>query len=129
MNRQNMETWIKALESGNYSQARRVLHDGEGFCCLGVLCDINGVEWVQDEIGDFGYNDGEHHRGFPGQPVMDWLDLDLQELRIPMSSLSLEQLDRLGPVGSNPRISVAALNDYHFTFAEIAAVLRKEFLK
>jgi len=130
MNRENMLTWIEALESEQYPQTQRTMYNGEGFCCLGVLCDINGVEWKQDSTGDFGYSDGEFHRGFPGQSVMDWLDVDLQKLRIPVTCLSPDQFDRLGSLGDHhPRISVASLNDYGFSFTEIAALLRKEFIK
>lgn len=32
--------WVKALRSGEYKQCRSGMHDGEGFCCLGVLHDI-----------------------------------------------------------------------------------------
>ena len=32
--------WVAALRSGNYEQGRRYLRWGEGFCCLGVLCDL-----------------------------------------------------------------------------------------
>lgn len=31
---------IEALTSGKYSQTTGTLKDGQGYCCLGVLCDI-----------------------------------------------------------------------------------------
>jgi hypothetical protein len=35
--------WVAALRSGEYDQTQEKLFDGEnGFCCLGVLCDIQG---------------------------------------------------------------------------------------
>jgi len=34
------EKWINALRSGEYEQIRGALRREEGFCCLGVLCDI-----------------------------------------------------------------------------------------
>jgi hypothetical protein len=45
--------WVGALRSGEYKQAKGVLHDNVGFCCLGVLCDIhrketNSSTWVAD---------------------------------------------------------------------------------
>lgn len=38
---------IAALRSGDYKQIRKRLHDGEdGYCCLGVACDVSGLgEW------------------------------------------------------------------------------------
>ena len=32
--------WIQALESGDYPQGKGKLRAAEGFCCLGVLCDL-----------------------------------------------------------------------------------------
>lgn len=37
--------WVKALRSGKYSQAKDALKCGGGFCCLGVLADIQGAVW------------------------------------------------------------------------------------
>lgn len=58
MKQEFVKPWTDALRSGEYQQATGVLkrvepEDGElvvkGFCCLGVLCDINkdavGGEW------------------------------------------------------------------------------------
>lgn len=38
--------WVKALRGRKYKQAVGVLHNDGGFCCLGVLCDALGAEWV-----------------------------------------------------------------------------------
>lgn len=41
-----IETWLAALESGDYKQTTKVLHrkgvgkKPDSFCCLGVLCDL-----------------------------------------------------------------------------------------
>jgi hypothetical protein len=32
--------WVKALESGQYKQTRATLHDKNGYCCLGVACEV-----------------------------------------------------------------------------------------
>ena len=32
--------WVAALRSGDYKQTRETLRDCDGFCCLGVLCDL-----------------------------------------------------------------------------------------
>ena len=37
--------WVKALRSGKYKQCQKRLYDGEGYCCLGVLCKILGKEF------------------------------------------------------------------------------------
>lgn len=44
-----VKRWATALRSGEYKQGSGALRisgtDTEEYCCLGVLCDIVGVEW------------------------------------------------------------------------------------
>lgn len=40
MNKEVKEKWIAALRSGNYKQCKGMLRSSDGFCCLGVLCDV-----------------------------------------------------------------------------------------
>ena len=48
------EKWVAALRSGEYQQTTEVLHDDNGFCCLGVLTELyrqeHGGEW--EKISD-----------------------------------------------------------------------------
>ena len=47
--------WVEALRSGEYKQKAGTLRYRDGFCCLGVLCDISKTgEWVK-EGGDWRY--------------------------------------------------------------------------
>lgn len=56
VNEVNMAKWIVALRSGKYRQAFRALHTPNGFCCMGVACDISGLgEWVADQKGMLSY--------------------------------------------------------------------------
>lgn len=34
------DIWVEALRSGKYNQGKGFLKTDNGFCCLGVLCDI-----------------------------------------------------------------------------------------
>lgn len=43
--------WVKALRSGDYEQTTCALRVGDGFCCLGVLADIQGATWKHDGSG------------------------------------------------------------------------------
>lgn len=38
--------WVAALRSGKYKQAKKKLHNSRtgGFCCLGVACDLAGID-------------------------------------------------------------------------------------
>lgn len=47
VDRDHVRLWVDALRSGLYEQARGKLSDGDGYCCLGVACEVamaNGVE-------------------------------------------------------------------------------------
>lgn len=41
--------WLTALRSGDYPQSRSDLKNQNGFCCLGVLADLQKPEWVLAE--------------------------------------------------------------------------------
>ena len=36
--------WVAALRSGKYKQQKGTLRGSRGYCCIGVLCAINGVD-------------------------------------------------------------------------------------
>lgn len=46
MKKKIADKWIEALHSGEYEQTTGKLHTNEGFCCLGVLCDLAVKEGV-----------------------------------------------------------------------------------
>ena len=44
--------WVDALRSGKYKQAKEALKTTTGaMCCLGVLCELAGVEWEKSGVG------------------------------------------------------------------------------
>jgi hypothetical protein len=46
--------WIAALRSGEYRQAQNGLRTSDGYCCLGVLCDIVDPDgWSQTNVGAY----------------------------------------------------------------------------
>lgn len=60
------QQWIEALRSGKYEQTKEALHSGDGYCCLGVLCDISRLgSWegenyeVPDDLGELRTLKGE----------------------------------------------------------------------
>ena len=76
--KRNVQRWIQALRSGEYQQTRGQLnHPTEGYCCLGVLCELQGIpsrntgSYVEYQFGDI-FNSGgipmdtfEKMTGFP----------------------------------------------------------------
>lgn len=53
MDQKLKKKWVEALTSGKYQQAKSRLKDHSGFCCLGVLRDVNDpYDNEQDEIDE-----------------------------------------------------------------------------
>jgi hypothetical protein len=130
--------WITALRSGDYEQTHRRLADRDGYCCLGVLCEIA----VQDQVvfsstGPSGIkvytsklNSLDIEEAIPPTAVKDWAGLPDQ------NPIFLFQADRL-PAGTydstyvtdgKVSVSLSALNDsFGFTFDMIADVIEENF--
>ncbi len=43
--------WVEALRSGKYQQGRQYLNKDGKFCCLGVLCEIEGLRAEVSPLG------------------------------------------------------------------------------
>jgi hypothetical protein len=112
MNPQIKQKWVDALRSGKYQQTQRRLHDENGFCCLGVLCDLygkeNNVEWDLTNNGHNVYVFQDMVACLPVS-VKEWADLEYYNPRVD------DQTD-----------SLIGLNDNGSTFNEIADVIEKQ---
>jgi len=52
--KKQIQKWVLALRSGEYSQTTGKLQDEQGYCCLGVACDIfipDGMKTVHPNTG------------------------------------------------------------------------------
>jgi len=113
MNPQIKQKWVDALRSGEYQQTKGRLHDENGFCCLGVLCDLygkeNNVEWVISE--------------YFGRYMFQNEGADL-----PFSVIKWSGIADSGPPSDDQMCigTLAALNDGGSTFNEIADVIEKQ---
>ena len=112
MNPEVKAEWVAALRSGKYEQGRNKLWGAQGFCCLGVLCDMHaratGAQW--EKVGDNYYY--QRQCNYLPDEVMAWAALD----------------ERTGPrvnTGTE-RISVAIFNDEGATFAQIADAIEAQ---
>lgn len=105
--------WLSALRSGDYQQTRGRLKKPDGFCCLGVLCDLyikeNNLHWDIDEDGDYYLFDEE---GTLPKKVMEWAGLE-----DPNPDVSY---------GEYAGIDIAHLNDKGLTFNEIANIIEEQ---
>ena len=110
MNEQVKEKWLSALRSGDYKQTKSCLHKGDGFCCLGVLCDLygkeNNVEWKLVDAGI--YYEFQDKKACPPLSVVEWAGFGSSNPYICSRSLTLGEL-----------------NDNGSTFNEIADIIQE----
>ncbi len=123
--------WTDALRSGNYDQTKNWLADSEGYCCLGVLCEIavqDGV--VFREAGT--YTSAEDHYDYSSeelpQAVQAWAGLE----GVSFSENPLSDVDYSGDTTHRPvdrkKAHLSELNDdMGYDFNKIADVIDRVF--
>lgn len=117
-----MKQWVKALRSGKYKQGTGLLNGPEGFCCLGVLCDISKRgKWLKDYYcGANAYLlKGETQiYGLPAK-VMEWAGME--------KTNGGEEFFRCEI--SHRQKNLIGLNDSGKSFKEIAKIIEKNYKK
>ena len=119
-----IQRWVQALRSGQYSQCRKVLHNKttNGYCCLGVLCDLFAQEKHLDAERDVFYRARDYDQTLPSE-VAEWAGL---ESKNPMVAYSTERGERISLTRLNdggPWLEVAPLD-----FLKIADLIEAEWL-
>jgi hypothetical protein len=112
MNPQIKQKWVDALRSGEYQQTRNYLRTDNGFCCLGVLCDLygkeNNVEWdLVNDGGNYEFQDEESH--------------------LPSSVRKWAGIADGGPLGNGQIGTLVTLNDSGTIFNEIADLIEEQW--
>lgn len=74
--------WTDALRSGKYAQAKQRLRTFDGYCCMGVLCNLVSNKWNQDTDKFFwpGIDNG-YYLGMPPEYVLREVGLDDDQAR------------------------------------------------
>lgn len=110
--------WVEALRSGKYKQTTGQLNKkAEGFCCLGVLCEIA----VEDGV-IFRYSDGED----TGYGFSDLMEFSV----LPKAVQEWAGIDSSAgefPEAGSKRSLISLNDDDHLSFAEIADVIEENF--
>lgn len=121
------EKWVAALRSGEYEQTTGFLQTKDGYCCLGVLCDLHqretgDGEWLPLGIGDAPHTqcyrddlgvDGEYR---PPPGVREWADMEDDPCVLARH-----------PDGSVEREELVSLNDDGFSFAQLADLIEEQW--
>lgn len=70
--------WAEALRSDRYKQAQEALRTHEGYCCLGVLCDIydperwSDLEYIKDPDDEYTNTESD----YPPPDVLEAAGID-----------------------------------------------------
>ena len=113
MNQTIKQRWIEALRSGEYEQTTKTLHNEDGFCCLGVLCDLyskeHDLKWMSDPH-NHAYKMAGSTQVLP-QFVTEWAGLKDDNPYVCFK-------DEVKPI--------AEVNDKGATFTEIAQLIEEQ---
>ena len=124
------EQWLTALEGGSYTQTTGALRDAEGFCCLGVACDVSGLgEWYRYTDKMAWRDEGGHiWNGVLPPEVGEHLGLFAAE-EVPFHKSDLKNefdVERVREmVGVLDVVCLSELNDGGWSFKEIAGIVRR----
>ena len=71
------ELWVEALRSGEFIQTEGALKNSDGYCCLGVLCELHrrafgGSKWIKIDSNAEAHYCG--HTGDLPNEVIEWAD-------------------------------------------------------
>lgn len=133
MNREVIQQWVTALESGEYRQTtgtlRNIAEDGTPqYCCLGVLCDLavkaNVITEPDHSVYRSYYGEGnESSSSDLPLSVRNWAGLEYQD---PFVDAEVPTSDD----GTIPRhLPASELNDaYGYDFKQIATAIRETYL-
>lgn len=119
--------WIPALRSGEYNQTQTRLHDENGYCCLGVACDLVGVTWVPTTYDDsiFSYADIDDNNEYfeaavLGPSIRNSINIEEGGIELPPGS----RYTWRGMWSNMTFIPLSSLNDNGASFTEIADALQ-----
>jgi hypothetical protein len=119
------EEWVYALRSDKYKdlQVTGALKTAEGFCALGVLCDVMLTLYPRD--GGVWKKIGSEKGVFLYAHVHE----DIQESRfLPLVAQYWVGLDAFGTLLEAERFSVYSLNDRGYSFSHIADIIEHYLL-
>lgn len=125
MNKELKPKWLKALRSGEYKQSRETLKDDNGFCCLGVLCDLTYPDdWVKNKIGQ---GIGKYHSKANTYDVVDYDGEPQGETAISKDAeLAEDLLEEFGLSDYDQKMLIDRNDSFEWTFDKIADWIEKE---
>ena len=126
----NARSLVVALRSGDYEQIRTRLRKGDGFCCLGVACDLfmkENPEWrwapedLMDQSSFARRGDPTEYTALPPK-VKEWLGFQNNFGGFEPADVEDDTFDGEHVKGG----TLADVNDSGFTFNQIADLIERE---
>jgi hypothetical protein len=120
--------WVESLRNGEYTQTTENLRSTEGYCVMGVLCDLHYKEtaegwWNYDENENYTYETftGEEEKYFIPLEVMNWAELKNINPRF------TEYVDKTkySEAELSEKTHLVSLNDKNTSFNELADIIEK----
>jgi hypothetical protein len=135
MKRETAMAWADALESGEYTQCRRLLFDGDGYCCLGVLAKTNGYDFEEEINKRFGVEtksgywiakkDGSKFSLSAKMAIKFGIDHYLPNCEFTITPEDIKDVPWL--INEGERMHLAGLNDNGESFVMIAKMIRRHW--
>lgn len=111
------QKWMVALKSGEFSQAKGQLKDGDSYCCLGVACELYRRETSQGDWEENTFRLGGTHEELPPHEIADYFGWNEYK-----GKYSLE-------IGDMKPSTIPVLNDEGISFTEIATAFEEQVLQ
>jgi len=131
MNPEIKQKWVDALRSGKYDQGSEKLRSRQGYCCLGVLCDLYSQEQNQEwefrgafeeentQPTDNWYFDNASE--FLPESVREWAGFSLPSPQVRVDVTENDDEDDWF------YDDIANLNDTGYTFNDLAKIIQEQF--
>ena len=131
MNPEIKQKWVDALRSGKYDQGSEKLRSHQGYCCLGVLCDLYSQELNQEwefrgafeeentQPTDNWYFDNASE--FLPESVREWAGFSLPSPQVRVDVTENDDEDDWF------YDDIANLNDTGYTFNDLAKIIQEQF--
>ena len=114
--KKHRQIWIEALRSGDYKQTQKRLKEDDGYCCLGVACDISGLGQWTNRCYDGGYKYSKRDY---------WSEVSYLPEEV-MQYFGLTMKDGYARDKNGVGFTLLAMNDNNMSFDQIADIIESE---
>lgn len=127
MNPEIKTRWTGALRSGEYKQATGYLRTEDGYCCLGVLCELAVQDGIIPPARSHDHPDGgtyweyDYEGAVLPEPVQRWAGLDDASPLVPYPGD--DEPDRVAGLAELNDGNDDVTDDGPLTFTEIADLI------